>query len=114
MLGSYGPSPSGEPYVKDFDKDDMPTGMLARSGTYNVRSRVTDDDNHVHLGQLSFAIGAIQVTNTICFRLGVGFQAIEGLVIAHFVTLLHSYVLYILSFLPTPLSSPVFLARAGR
>lgn len=25
-----------------------PSGMLARSGTYNVRSRVTDDDKNIY------------------------------------------------------------------
>ncbi|KAI0693811.1 immunoglobulin E-set [Cytidiella melzeri] len=49
MLGSYGPSPTGEPYKKDFDTDESPSGMLARSGTYNVRSRVIDDDNTVFI-----------------------------------------------------------------
>jgi len=42
MLGSFGPTP--EPYVKKFLPEESPTGMLARSGTYHVRSRVVDDD----------------------------------------------------------------------
>ncbi|KAI0772679.1 immunoglobulin E-set [Irpex lacteus] len=49
MLGSYGPSQTGEPYKKDFDADESPSGMIARSGTYNVRSRVIDDDNVVYI-----------------------------------------------------------------
>lgn len=50
MLGSYGPSQTGEPYKKDFEPDESPSGMIARSGTYNVRSRVIDDDNTVYIG----------------------------------------------------------------
>jgi len=51
MLGSYGPRP--EPYSKDFDPDESPSGMLARSGQYNVRSRVIDDDGEVYAGTCS-------------------------------------------------------------
>ena len=50
MLGSYGPSPKGEPYSKDFDPEESPSGRLARSGTYNVISRVVDDDGEVYAG----------------------------------------------------------------
>ncbi|KAI0347348.1 E set domain-containing protein [Trametopsis cervina] len=49
MLGSYGPNKSGEPYKKDFETDQSPSGMLARSGTYNVRSRVFDDDGVIYI-----------------------------------------------------------------
>ena len=52
MLGSYGPSPEGRPYTKDFDPEESPSGMLARSGTYNVRSRVVDDDGHFVVGEV--------------------------------------------------------------
>jgi len=48
MLGSYGPSPTGEPYKKNFDPEESPSGILARSGSYNVRSRVIDDDGEVY------------------------------------------------------------------
>ncbi|KAF9557233.1 E set domain-containing protein [Agrocybe pediades] len=48
MLGSYGPAPDGKPYVKNFDPEESPSGMIARSGTYNVRSRVVDDDGEVY------------------------------------------------------------------
>ncbi|KAF5321379.1 hypothetical protein D9619_000761 [Psilocybe cf. subviscida] len=48
MLGSYGPSPSGEPYSKNFEPEESPSGMLARSGTYTARSRVVDDDGEVY------------------------------------------------------------------
>lgn len=48
MLGSYGPSP--DPYIKNFDPEESPSGMVARSGTYNVRSRVVDDDGEVYAG----------------------------------------------------------------
>ena len=50
MLGSYGPSPDGKPYTKVFDPEESPSGMLARSGTYAVRSRVLDDDGEVYAG----------------------------------------------------------------
>ena len=50
MLGSYGPHPKGEAYTKNFDPEESPSGMLARSGTYNVRSRVIDDDGEVYAG----------------------------------------------------------------
>ncbi|KAI6035252.1 immunoglobulin E-set [Pisolithus orientalis] len=48
MLGSYGPHPNGDPYIKDFDPEESPMGMIARSGTYNVKSRVVDDDGEVY------------------------------------------------------------------
>jgi len=50
MLGSYGPHPNGEPYSKNFDPEESPSGLLARSGSYNVRSRVIDDDGEVYAG----------------------------------------------------------------
>jgi Rho GDP-dissociation inhibitor len=52
MLGSYGPSTTGEPYIKNFDPEESPSGMLARSGSYNVRSKVIDDDGEVYAGLL--------------------------------------------------------------
>lgn len=48
MLGSYGPNPTA--YTKDFDSEESPSGMLARSGSYSVRSRVIDDDGEVYAG----------------------------------------------------------------
>lgn len=51
MLGSYAPSPDGTPYTKNFTEDESPSGMVARSGTYNVRSRVVDDDGDVYAGE---------------------------------------------------------------
>ena len=50
MLGSYGVNPTGQPYVKDFEPEESPSGMLARSGTYGVRSIVRDDDGEVFAG----------------------------------------------------------------
>ena len=50
MLGSYGPSPTGEAYIKNFDPEESPSGILARSGTYGVKSRVVDDDGEVYAG----------------------------------------------------------------
>ncbi|WWC90629.1 uncharacterized protein L201_005565 [Kwoniella dendrophila CBS 6074] len=47
MLGSYGPQEAA--YTKVFASEESPSGMLARSGSYAVRSRVTDDDKHVWL-----------------------------------------------------------------
>ncbi|GJE84484.1 rho GDP-dissociation inhibitor [Phanerochaete sordida] len=58
MLGSYGVNPKGEPYVKNFDPEESPSGMLARSGTYSVRSRVVDDDGEVYADwEWSFKLG---------------------------------------------------------
>ncbi|KAK6910731.1 hypothetical protein I203_104763 [Kwoniella mangroviensis CBS 8507] len=37
------------PYTKVFASEESPSGMLARSGTYSVKSRVTDDDNNIWL-----------------------------------------------------------------
>jgi len=50
MLGSYGPSATGEPYIKNFDSEESPSGMMARTGSYNVKSRVVDDDGEVYAG----------------------------------------------------------------
>ncbi|TFK55825.1 E set domain-containing protein [Heliocybe sulcata] len=58
MLGSYGPHPQGEAYTKNFDTEESPSGMIARSGTYNVRSRVIDDDGEVYADwDWSFKLG---------------------------------------------------------
>ncbi|KAF8707997.1 Glycosyl hydrolase family 47, partial [Rhizoctonia solani] len=46
MIGSFGPK-EGEHSV-DFATEESPSGMLARSGTYDVVSRITDDDGHPH------------------------------------------------------------------
>lgn len=46
MIGSFGPR--GEPYTKRFATEEAPSGMLARSGLYTVRSRVLDDDGNVY------------------------------------------------------------------
>lgn len=50
MLGSYGPHPKGEAYTKNFDPEESPSGVVARSGSYSVRSRVVDDDGEVYAG----------------------------------------------------------------
>ena len=52
MLGSYGPSSTDTPYIKNFDTEESPSGIVARSGSYNVRSRVVDDDGEVYAGTL--------------------------------------------------------------
>lgn len=46
MIGSYGPR--AEPYERSFSQEEAPSGMLARSGSYSVRSRVLDDDGNVY------------------------------------------------------------------
>jgi len=48
MLGSYGPHPEGDAYIKNFEPEESPSGLLARSGLYTVRSRVIDDDGEVY------------------------------------------------------------------
>lgn len=57
MLGSYGPHPQGEAYIKNFDSEEAPSGMLAR-GSYNVRSRVVDDDGEVYAGMRCFCLSS--------------------------------------------------------
>lgn len=47
MLGSYGPNT--EVYEKRFPTEESPAGVLARSGQYQVRSRIIDDDSNVYL-----------------------------------------------------------------
>ena len=79
MLGSYGPHPKGEAYTKNFDPEESPSGMLARSGTYNVRSRVIDDDGEVYAGKCS-AMCCFSLCSPVCLRLGLVFQAVEGVV----------------------------------
>lgn len=71
MLGSYGPHPKGEPYIKNFDPEESPSGMLARSGTYNVRSRVVDDDGEVYAGECSLLHAAACSLTGAKYRLGV-------------------------------------------
>lgn len=51
MLGSYSAQP--DPFIKNFEPEESPSGMIARSGTYNVRSRVVDDDGEVYAGAFS-------------------------------------------------------------
>lgn len=48
MIGSYGPNE--DPYIKDFETEESPSGVIARTGTYHVTSRVVDDDNEVYAG----------------------------------------------------------------
>lgn len=47
MVGSYGPRPTQE-YEFLTSLEEAPKGMLAR-GTYNIRSKFTDDDKNDHL-----------------------------------------------------------------
>ncbi|GAA5916664.1 Rdi1p [Sporobolomyces salmoneus] len=47
MIGSYGPS--ADNIEKRFVTEEAPSGMIARSGTYNVRSRVIDDDKNIYI-----------------------------------------------------------------
>jgi Rho GDP-dissociation inhibitor len=55
MLGSYGPHPQGDAYIKNFEPEESPSGMVARSGSYNVRSRVVDDDGEVYAGTINLS-----------------------------------------------------------
>lgn len=55
MIGSFGPKPDGTPYSNSFPTEVSPSGMLARSGEYNVRSRVVDDDKQVYAGTSPFS-----------------------------------------------------------
>ncbi|EJT97744.1 E set domain-containing protein [Dacryopinax primogenitus] len=46
MIGSY---TAGEaPYRKQMHTESAPSGLIARSGSYTARSRVTDDDKEVY------------------------------------------------------------------
>ncbi|XP_028311888.1 rho GDP-dissociation inhibitor 1 [Gouania willdenowi] len=47
MVGSYGPRPAQE-YEFLTTMEEAPKGMIAR-GTYNIKSKFTDDDKHDHL-----------------------------------------------------------------
>lgn len=47
MVGSYGPRPE-QPHEFLTTVEEAPKGMLAR-GTYNIKSKFTDDDKHDHL-----------------------------------------------------------------
>jgi Rho GDP-dissociation inhibitor len=57
MLGSY--YPKGEPYTHDFNPVESPSGKLARSGEYHVRSRLVDDDGQVCAGWLFSSLSDI-------------------------------------------------------
>ncbi|QRV76439.1 Rho GDP-dissociation inhibitor [Ceratobasidium sp. AG-Ba] len=46
MIGSYGPKPETQSVT--FITEESPSGMIARSGTYEVASRVYDDDKRTH------------------------------------------------------------------
>ncbi|XP_055741801.1 rho GDP-dissociation inhibitor 1-like isoform X1 [Salvelinus fontinalis] len=46
MVGSYGPRPAEYEFLTPLEE--APKGMLAR-GTYNIKSKFTDDDKHDHL-----------------------------------------------------------------
>ena len=80
MLGSYSPQSDGKPYTKNFDPEESPSGVLARSGSYNVRSRVIDDDGAVYAGMLPEPRQYTRVLTRSMDRLGMGFQAHERVV----------------------------------
>ncbi|ROL49765.1 Rho GDP-dissociation inhibitor 1 [Anabarilius grahami] len=46
MVGSYGPRPNEYEFLTPLEE--APKGLLAR-GTYNIKSKFTDDDKHDHL-----------------------------------------------------------------
>ena len=80
MLGSYGPHPKGEAYTKNFDPEESPSGALARMGSFNVRSRVVDDDGGVYAGMSPDSRKYAQDLTCRMGRLGVVFQARERVV----------------------------------
>ncbi|MFF3228329.1 hypothetical protein ACFYV7_36425 [Nocardia suismassiliense] len=47
-LGSFDAAPGTQPYVRKLDPDESPSGLQARSGFYEVRSRILDDGNGVY------------------------------------------------------------------
>lgn len=80
MLGSYGPHPQGEPYAKNFDPEESPSGALARMGSFGVRSRVVDDDGGIYAGMFSDSRKYSRVLTCRTDRLGVVFQARKRMV----------------------------------
>ncbi|ATY63650.1 rho-gdp dissociation inhibitor [Cordyceps militaris CM01] len=49
MIGSYAPNTDNQPtYIKKFQEEEAPSGMLAR-GHYNAVSSFVDDDKKTHL-----------------------------------------------------------------
>jgi hypothetical protein len=80
MLGSYGPSPTGEPYIKNFDPEESPSGMIARLDSYNVKSQVIDDDGEVYAGLFFFCLYFVRAQSWILSRLGMVFQTYKRMV----------------------------------
>ncbi|KAG8885951.1 hypothetical protein FRB98_001518 [Tulasnella sp. 332] len=56
MVGSFGPSDDGAPRSINFPAEESPSGVLARSGSYNVKSRITDDDKEVYAGKRTYLV----------------------------------------------------------
>jgi hypothetical protein len=88
MLGSYGPQQ--EAYTKvvrihphswllmfQFAAEESPSGMLARTGSYNVRSRVIDDDSTVWL---DFEWGEFRKRTLYLCLTSYRLQALQGMV----------------------------------
>ena len=48
ILGPY--APSANISTRDFPEQESPSGIIARSGSYDVRSRVINDDGYVFAG----------------------------------------------------------------
>ena len=67
-----------KPYVKNFNTEESPSGMIARSGTYNVRSRVIDDDGEVYSGMLFVDTRSLHLLTL--RRLWMVLQACQGMV----------------------------------
>lgn len=84
MLGSYGPSPNGTPYTKNFDPEESPSGLVARSGSYNVRSRVIDDDGEVYAGMFKHNLQDYIFVDLAYCRLGMVLQTCQGVVVVTF------------------------------
>jgi hypothetical protein len=56
MIGSYGPS--AESHSVTFLTEEAPSGMLAR-GSYDVLSRIIDDDKQEHASEFMFCLTGI-------------------------------------------------------
>ncbi|KAG6837970.1 hypothetical protein H0H93_008364 [Arthromyces matolae] len=78
MIGSYGPQE--QPYTTNFDSEESPSGVFARSGSYHVTSRVTDDDKEVYAGQCMQHVVWPRTDEYDISRVAMGFQAGEGMV----------------------------------
>lgn len=54
MIGSYGPK--DKPHEAKFLTEESPSGFMARSGSYEVRSKIIDDDGVTRAGEFYVVI----------------------------------------------------------